>query len=153
MAHRDKRERHRQQEEQDALLRSARLRAEVEELQQRKENLRKVVRAQLAARHMTLSVCGTPGFVAPEIYKGPAYSYGADVWAAGVIIYKMVFGKLPFGLIKKMEIQDRVKQTCHGQLEFPEDPRRPISSTLKDFLSKVYIPFSSAMNKRADIGI
>ncbi|EPS97108.1 hypothetical protein FOMPIDRAFT_1129123, partial [Fomitopsis schrenkii] len=113
------------------------LRTEIEELQQRKENLRKVVRMQLAARHMTLSVCGTPGFVAPEIYQGPAYSYGADVWAAGVIVYKMVFGKLPFGLVKKMDMQDRVKQTCLGTLDFPEDPRRPVSPALKDLLSKM----------------
>ena len=137
MAHRDKANQRREQKENDALLRRARLRAEIEELQQRKENLRKVVRAQLAARHMTLSVCGTPGFVAPEIYRGPAYSYGVDVWAAGVIVYKMVYGKLPFGLVKKMEPHDRVKQTCHRHLEFPEDPRKHVSPALKDFLSKV----------------
>lgn len=137
IANHDKAQQGHQQEERDALLRRARLRVEIEELQQRKENLRKVVRAQLATRHMTLSVCGTPGFVAPEIYKGPAYSYGADVWAAGVVVYKMVFGKMPFGLVKKMEMQDRVRQTCLGKLEFPEDPRRPVAPALKDFLSKV----------------
>lgn len=136
-ANRDKAQQRRRQEEEDALLRREQLRTEIEELQQRKENLRKVVRMQLAARHMTLSVCGTPGFVAPEIYQGPAYSYGADVWAAGVIVYKMVFGKLPFGLVKKMDMQDRVKQTCLGTLDFPEDPRRPVSPALKDLLSKV----------------
>ncbi|KAH9838090.1 kinase-like domain-containing protein [Rhodofomes roseus] len=106
-------------------------------LQKRKNYLRKLVRAQLSARHMTLNVCGTPGFVAPEVYRGPAYSYGADVWAAGVIIYKMAFGKLPFGLTKKMEMQDRVKQTCLSPLEFPEDGRRTVSAEFKDLLSQM----------------
>lgn len=102
---------------------------------------------------MTLSVCGTPGFVAPEIYTGPAYSYSVDVWAAGVIVYKMVFGKLPFGLVKKMEIQDRVKQTCHGPLEFPEDPRKPISPALKDFLAKVQLPRYARTGTCTDMAI
>ncbi|TFY62027.1 hypothetical protein EVJ58_g4120 [Rhodofomes roseus] len=132
-----KTELYREQEDRDALARRARLHAEVEELQKRKNYLRKLVRAQLSARHMTLNVCGTPGFVAPEVYRGPAYSYGADVWAAGVIIYKMAFGKLPFGLTKKMEMQDRVKQTCLSPLEFPEDGRKTVSAEFKDLLSQM----------------
>ncbi|KAH9918085.1 kinase-like domain-containing protein [Fomitopsis serialis] len=136
-AGRRREEQFREQEERDALARHARLRVEVEELQHRKNLLRKLVREQLAVRHMTLNVCGTPGFVAPEVYRGPAYSYGADVWAAGVIVYKMAFGKLPFGLTKKMEMQDRVKQTCLSPLEFPEDSRRSASPAFKDLLSKM----------------
>ncbi|KZT71168.1 kinase-like protein [Daedalea quercina L-15889] len=132
-----KEEQFRLQEERDAQARRERLRAEVEELNLRKLNLRKVVRAELAARHMTLNVCGTPGFVAPEVYRGPAYSYSADVWAAGVIIFKMAFGKLPFGLTKKMEMQDRVKQTCFSPLVFPDDGRRVVSPALKDLLSEM----------------
>ena len=49
----------------------------------------------------------------------------------------MAYGKLPFGLVKKMEMQDRVKQTCFSPLEFPEDGRKVIDPALKDLLTKV----------------
>lgn len=42
----------------------------------------------------TKSRCGTRGFMAPEIYYGPEYSYPADIWAAGVTIFMMLNGRV-----------------------------------------------------------
>lgn len=31
--------------------------------------------------------CGSPGFVAPEVFRGPHYSYKADVFSLGSVFY------------------------------------------------------------------
>jgi serine/threonine protein kinase len=43
------------------------------------------------------SYCGTPPFMCPEIVmKKPYNGIKADIWAAGVILFLMMNGKLPF---------------------------------------------------------
>ena len=39
---------------------------------------------------------GTPFYVAPELAMGEPYSFSADVWAVGVLLYELYTGKLPF---------------------------------------------------------
>ena len=31
--------------------------------------------------------CGSPGFVAPEVFRGPNYSYKADIFSLGACFY------------------------------------------------------------------
>ena len=41
--------------------------------------------------------CGTPAYIAPEIYKKVGYTgFQSDVWSAGVTLYYMLSGNLPF---------------------------------------------------------
>lgn len=40
--------------------------------------------------------CGTPITMAPEILKGKPYDKKCDVWSLGVILFQLIFGKLPF---------------------------------------------------------
>lgn len=41
--------------------------------------------------------CGTPAYVSPEILKGIPYQPDrSDVWSIGIVLYKMIFGVLPF---------------------------------------------------------
>ena len=42
----------------------------------------------------TVTACGTPEYAAPEIYLGEAYSYPVDVWAVGVIAFRMFIGRV-----------------------------------------------------------
>jgi cell cycle serine/threonine-protein kinase CDC5/MSD2 len=43
------------------------------------------------------TTCGTPNYLAPEIFdKNNGYSYSVDIWAFGIILYTMIFGRPPF---------------------------------------------------------
>ena len=44
-----------------------------------------------------VSYCGTPHYMCPDIVKKVPYSgKAADIWAAGVILYIIFVGKLPY---------------------------------------------------------
>jgi serine/threonine protein kinase len=41
--------------------------------------------------------CGTPAYISPEILKNQGYEgFGVDVWSAGVVLYAMLSGTVPF---------------------------------------------------------
>lgn len=42
------------------------------------------------------TVIGTPGYVAPEVVKRSPYGPPVDMWAAGVVLYILLSGKMPF---------------------------------------------------------
>ena len=45
---------------------------------------------------MATKRCGTPGSVAPEILQYQPYSFPADIWSFGVLLYSLQTGCLPF---------------------------------------------------------
>ena len=47
---------------------------------------------------VTSTECGTPAYNSPEVAWGQFYSFEADLWAVGVIMYQMLTHRLPFGL-------------------------------------------------------
>lgn len=48
--------------------------------------------------HLTAAgaVMGTPAYMAPEVLRGVTADPRSDLWAAGVVLYEMVTGRLPF---------------------------------------------------------
>jgi serine/threonine protein kinase len=40
--------------------------------------------------------CGTPNYIAPEAISGFGYSFSSDVWAIGVILFRLKYGCCPF---------------------------------------------------------
>lgn len=65
----------------------------------------------LAIRHHALdpplrSRSGTPAYMAPEVLQ-QAYSFPADVWSAGVMMYQLITGKFPFwDAVKDCSLQE-----------------------------------------------
>jgi serine/threonine protein kinase len=78
------------------------------------------------------TACGSPGYAAPEMIRGKPYTKAADIWSAGVLLYAMVVGKLPF----EDEAVSRVLQ----KIIFTE-PSYPayLSPQLVDLLRKILI--------------
>lgn len=62
--------------------------------------------------------CGTPSYMAPEIvnkvpYKGKA----ADIWALGVILYKMLTGSFPFKGSTESELYSKISKVRYNALQ------------------------------------
>lgn len=45
----------------------------------------------------TYTTVGTPHYMAPEIILKNGYSSSVDLWSAGIVMYEIIFGKVPFG--------------------------------------------------------
>jgi 5'-AMP-activated protein kinase catalytic alpha subunit len=53
--------------------------------------------------------CGTPAYIAPEIFRGQGYrGYQSDVWSAGVVLYAMLYGTVPFKATNMTELQRQI---------------------------------------------
>jgi serine/threonine protein kinase len=48
--------------------------------------------------HLKVTVIGTPGYMAPEVYEGAPAGPEQDVYALGVVLYEMVAGRLPHAI-------------------------------------------------------
>ncbi|MDF1658899.1 MAG: protein kinase [Verrucomicrobiales bacterium] len=66
--------------------------------------------AQLSALTMENVAMGTPDYIAPEaLESGSSPDHRADLYAVGVMLYKMLTGKLPRGLFKMpSEVSDSI---------------------------------------------
>ena len=60
--------------------------------------------------------CGTPAYIAPELIKGDGYSgFKADMWSAGVCLYAMIVGSVPFKAQSIPELHQLIK---NGKFDF-----------------------------------
>ena len=78
------------------------------------------------------TACGSPAYAPPEMLQGKFYTKSADVWSAGIVLYAMAAGKLPF---EDPNVQYLVKKIV---LEEPEYPKT-FSPLLTDLISKMLV--------------
>ena len=45
--------------------------------------------------HAIIEVCGTPGYIAPEVYQQRGHGPAVDIWALGIITYFLLCGYIP----------------------------------------------------------
>ncbi|XP_037911508.1 testis-specific serine/threonine-protein kinase 3-like isoform X1 [Hermetia illucens] len=79
--------------------------------------------------------CGSYAYASPEVLKGipyqPQYS---DIWASGVVLFAMVFGRLPFDGSTYAHLVKQVQ----NKVVFPRDPS--VSSMCKHLITKIIAP-------------
>jgi calcium/calmodulin-dependent protein kinase I len=79
------------------------------------------------------TMCGTPGYVAPEILLGKAgYTSACDIWSIGVVAYILLCGFPPF---YDESTPALVQQIISGKYEFPSPWWDTVSQNAKSFIS------------------
>eukprot|EP00064_Thunnus_orientalis_P004439 superscaffoldBa00000404_g4451 len=87
-------------------------------------------------------VCGTPGYLAPEIiecsmdpgHKG--YDTAVDIWSSGVIMYTLLAGSPPFWHRKQMLM---LRMILAGKYDFSSPEWEDRSDTVKDLISRMLV--------------
>ena len=79
--------------------------------------------------------CGSPAYVSPEIIKEQPYTSASDIWSAGVLLYAMVLGSLPFNSDHD-NLGDLLRKILEENVELPESLSRDLRDLLKKMLIK-----------------
>ena len=77
----------------------------------------------------TKIACGTPSYLPPEKLLRKVYGKEGDIWALGVLFYRMLVGKLPFRFDGKV----KTEKIMRGPIDYP----RPLYENLGDLSEKL----------------
>ncbi|KAJ7282632.1 kinase-like domain-containing protein [Mycena rebaudengoi] len=89
---------------------------------------------QLGPSCIATDRCGTLYYMSPSQYSGDAYSFETDVWGLGMIMFRMLTGRLPFG--------DRADTSAELRACYRDDPilfkdEEGLDEPTKDLISRM----------------
>lgn len=85
--------------------------------------------------HILTTTCGTPGYMAPEIFKKSGHGKPVDLWAIGVITFFLLCGYTPF---ERESSKDEMHAILRGDYKFePVEHWAGITDTGKDFIVRL----------------
>ncbi|CAD8173056.1 unnamed protein product [Paramecium octaurelia] len=106
---------------------------------------------------LIIARCGTPGYVAPEIFENKKYNEKVDVFSAGIILYILLSGQAPFDGNSLDEIMEKNRdcQINFKDLKVSEDALDLLKKSLEpnpecriSSLEALSHPFISHLYKR-----
>eukprot|EP00759_Apiculatamorpha_spiralis_P016261 PhF_6_TR22549/c2_g1_i3/m.32064/K08857/NEK1_4_5; NIMA (never in mitosis gene a)-related kinase 1/4/5 len=62
------------------------------------------------------TICGTPFYISPEMWKGQKYNKASDVWALGVVLYEMMTLQRPFKGDTMKEVSQEILKGDHAPI-------------------------------------
>lgn len=87
-------------------------------------------------RAMSETYCGSRAYCCPELLKQKPYQpHSADIWASGVVLFAMVYGKLPYDDSDMNKLLKQVQTKVH----FPEKPE--VSRLCQQLITAILAPF------------
>lgn len=84
--------------------------------------------------HVLTTTCGTPGYMAPEIFKKSGHGKPVDVWAIGVITYFLLCGYTPFDRDSNLEEMQAILVADYSFT--PLEYWRGVSVTARQFIKR-----------------
>jgi len=84
--------------------------------------------------HVLTTTCGTPGYMAPEIFKKSGHGKPVDLWAIGVITYFLLCGYTPFDRDSNLEEMQAILVADYSFT--PIEYWRGVSASARDFIKR-----------------
>lgn len=88
----------------------------------------------LSGSNISMHLSGSPHYMAPETFSG-AYSAASDLWAAGVILYELISGGLPFDQPDVMQVITAIREDRPAPL--PDGTPRAIRALVERLLARL----------------
>ena len=71
---------------------------------------------------MLMTPCYTKSYVAPEVFNKQQYDLSCDIWSLGCIMFTMLVGKTPFGILPSDSEEVVAQKLASCELNF-DDPK------------------------------
>ena len=95
-------------------------------------------------RERLYQVCGTPGYLAPEVLRSgmyepdhplcTGYAFEVDAWACGIIAYTLLVGRPPFWHRNQLKM---IRQICDSSHSFSGPEWSEITEETKDLINRL----------------
>lgn len=93
-------------------------------------------------------MCGTPGYIAPEMLAGRPYGSEVDIWSLGVLMYVLLAGMSPFPADDKEAL---VQAVVTASYPYPEQYWGTISPAAKDLIDHMLVVDQAARYTIEDV--
>lgn len=83
---------------------------------------------------------GTPSYMAPELLDDPHITIQSDMYAIGVTLFEMVFGRLPVKLDEQLSLQEQLQRKHSLPIRYPSQWPLLLPLELKAVLDRLLAP-------------
>jgi serine/threonine protein kinase len=81
--------------------------------------------------------CGTPAYIAPEVFENKGYlGWQSDVWSAGVLLYAMLYGSVPF---KAQNMQELHAMVVKCKVDYKEGTNEEVAPKALSLLQGILV--------------